>query len=55
MFILSGKVIFQVGDERFTLEEGDSIYFDAAIPHRGWSVGADAKALVVVHAPERKG
>jgi len=54
VFILSGKVIFQVGDERWTLKEGDSIYFDAAIPHRGWSVGRDdAKALVVVHAAER--
>ena len=53
VFILAGTVIFQVGDERWTLEEGDSIYFDAAIPHRGWSVGRDAKALVVVHAPER--
>ena len=53
VFILSGKVVFQVGDERWTLEEGDSIYFDAAIPHRGWSIGRDAKALVVVHATER--
>jgi transcriptional regulator with XRE-family HTH domain len=53
VFILSGKVVFQVGDERWTLQEGDSIYFDAAIPHRGWSVGKEAKALVVVHAPER--
>ena len=53
VFILSGTVVFQVGDQRWTLEEGDTIYFDAAIPHRGWSVGPDAKALVVVHAPER--
>jgi transcriptional regulator with XRE-family HTH domain len=53
VFILSGKVVFQVGDERWTLEEGDSIYFDAAIPHRGWSLGGEAKALVVVHAAER--
>ena len=52
VFILAGKVVFQVGDERHTLEEGDSIYFDASIPHRGWSVGRDAKALVVVHATE---
>jgi len=52
VFILSGTVVFQVGDQRWTLEEGDTIYFDAAIPHRGWSVGPDAKALVVVHAPE---
>lgn len=50
VFILSGKVIFQVGDERWALEKGDSIYFDSAIPHRGWSVGRDATALVVIHA-----
>lgn len=52
VFILSGKVIFQVGDERWRLEKGDSIYFDSAIPHRGWSVGSDAKALVVIYAAE---
>ena len=51
VFILSGKVIFQVGDERWALEKGDSIYFDTAIPHRGWSVGRDATALVVMYAP----
>jgi transcriptional regulator with XRE-family HTH domain len=54
VFILSGKVIFQVGDERWTLEAGDSIYFDAAIPHRGWSLGGEATALVVVHASPGK-
>ena len=52
VFILSGKVIFQVGDERWALAKGDSIYFDAAIPHRGWSVGRDATALVVIHAAD---
>lgn len=52
VFILSGKVIFQVGDERWALVKGDSIYFDAAIPHRGWSVGRDATALVVIHAAQ---
>ena len=52
VFILSGKVIFQVGDERHALDTGDAIYFDAAIPHRGWSVGRDATALVVIHAAD---
>lgn len=55
VFILSGKVTFQVGDERWNLSKGDSIYFDAAIPHRGWSVGRDATALVVIHAAGRAG
>lgn len=54
VFILSGKVIFQVGDERWALVKGDSIYFDAAIPHRGWSVGRDATALVVIHAAQSR-
>lgn len=48
VFILSGKVVFQIGDERLTLNEGDSLYFDATIPHRGWCTGREAKALVVV-------
>jgi transcriptional regulator with XRE-family HTH domain len=49
LFVLSGTVEFQVGDERFTLRKGDSIYFDASIPHRGRSAGPQAKALVVIH------
>ena len=52
VFILSGSVVFQVGDERWTLAEGDSLYFDAEVPHRGWSVGREARALVVVSARE---
>ena len=54
VFILSGKVIFQVGDERWTLEKGDSLYFDAAIPHRGWSVGSESTALVVIYAADQR-
>lgn len=49
LFVLSGTVKFQVGDERFTLRKGDSIYFDSSVPHRGWSSGPAAKALVVIH------
>ena len=52
VFILSGSVVFQVGDERWTLAEGDSLYFDAEVPHRGWSMGPEARALVVVSARE---
>ena len=49
LFVLSGTVEFQVGEERFTLGKGDSVYFNASVPHRGWSTGAEAKALVVIH------
>ena len=43
------RLEFQVGDERFTLHKGDSIYFDSSVPHRGRSLGVEATALVVIH------
>lgn len=49
LFVLSGTIEFQVGDEHFRLRKGDSVYFDASMPHRGWSGGSGAKALVVIH------
>ena len=32
--VLEGQIEIQVGDKNFTLDEGDSIRFDPAIPHR---------------------
>lgn len=55
VFVLQGRVAFQVGDERFTLGPGDSLYFDSAVPHRGWSLGREAKALVVMSSAEPGG
>jgi transcriptional regulator with XRE-family HTH domain len=52
VFILSGTVVFQVGDQRWTLEEGDTIYFDAAIPH-GDGAWAGREGAGGVHAPEQ--
>lgn len=37
--------------ERWVLEQGDSLYFDSNIPHRGRSLGGDAQALVVIYQP----
>ncbi|HHW14787.1 MAG TPA: cupin domain-containing protein [Firmicutes bacterium] len=33
-FILQGTMEIQVGEEFYTLEEGDSIFFDSTTPHR---------------------
>jgi len=32
-FLLHGHCDYQIGDEVVTLEEGDSLYFDASVPH----------------------
>lgn len=54
MYILSGKVEWRVGHETYTLEPGDSLYFDARLPHRGHSIGGEATALVVLYTPEQE-
>ena len=51
LFVLSGKVEWQAGGNKLILEPGDSIYFDARLPHRGRSLGGEASALVVVYSP----
>lgn len=52
LFVLKGRIEFQVGGERWVLREGDSLYFDSHIPHRGWSFGGAAKVLVVIYKSE---
>ena len=51
LFVLSGKVEWQAGGSKLVLEPGDSIYFNARLPHRGRSLGGEASALVVVYSP----
>ena len=41
--VLEGTVIVTLGDREFSLEEGDSIYFNPTIPH-GQRCGGDRKA-----------
>lgn len=52
IFVLSGRVEFIAGKQKYVLEIGDSLYFDSSIPHRGRSLGDEAKALVVIYKPE---
>jgi len=46
--VLEGKMEIQIGDEIFTLEKGDTIYYIAGIPHKITSVGEED--LVVISA-----
>ena len=48
MFVLEGKHELIYGGERFTMREGDSVYFDAAVPHTGRSVGKKKARLLAV-------
>ncbi|MBS3918633.1 MAG: cupin domain-containing protein [Deltaproteobacteria bacterium] len=51
-YVLEGQIRFFYGDKKYSLREGDCIYFDSSIPHRGEGVGnRPAKALVVIYSP----
>jgi transcriptional regulator with XRE-family HTH domain len=39
VFVLKGKIKLIYGDNQYILNEGDTAYFNSAIPHRGESVG----------------
>jgi transcriptional regulator with XRE-family HTH domain len=48
-YVLSGRLGIKIGFEEFELGPGDSIAFDAQMPHRLWTVGKEpAEALWVV-------
>lgn len=51
-YVLEGKIRFFYGDKEYVLREGDCLYFDSSIPHRGESIGKkSAKVLVVICPP----
>lgn len=54
LFIVHGKVEFKINGEKYILSEGDSLYFDASLPHRGRAIGGQAKAIVVTYAPPKR-
>jgi transcriptional regulator with XRE-family HTH domain len=47
--IIEGALSTQIGFEQYILEEGDSLTFDSAIPHRFWNAGTvPARAIWVI-------
>lgn len=57
-YLISGRLGFKIGFEEFELGPGDSISFDAQMPHRLWTIGRKpAVAIWVIvnrHSDSRK-
>ncbi len=52
LLVQEGTLKFVVGENEYILEEGDCIYFNSGIPHRGFSIGQDSvKCLIVIYTP----
>jgi transcriptional regulator with XRE-family HTH domain len=53
-YVLEGLIEFIYGDEKYILETGDCMYFDAHIPHAGVSKGdKKAKVLIIIYSYKR--
>lgn len=49
-YMLSGRLGLKIGFEEFELGPGDSVTFDAQVPHRLWTIGRkQAEAIWVVY------
>ena len=54
LYVLEGKIEFFYNGKSYTLEQGDSAYFDAEKPHWGESVGdKEAELLIVIYSYKR--
>lgn len=52
LLMLQGKMKFAVGENENLLEEGDCIYFDSGLAHRGTVIGnEEVKCLIVIFTP----
>jgi transcriptional regulator with XRE-family HTH domain len=51
LYILAGRVEFQVGDDRLVLEEGDSLHLLGIKPHMGRNIGKKPARMLMVVTP----
>ncbi len=51
IYVLEGRMRFFYGDREYICEEGDCLYFDSSVSHRGDSLGdRETKVLIVMAA-----
>lgn len=51
IFVLNGTLVVQIAKEDYTLEEGDSIYFDSSVPHGYRREGKKACRALIFTTP----
>jgi len=52
IYVMEGKLAFEYGTGKDTLNAGDSVYYDSIVPHRVYSADNKAvKILAVVYTP----
>ncbi len=49
LYVLKGDLIYIMGEERLTLEMGDSLFFNGKIPHKPLNETHTTASLLVVY------
>lgn len=53
LYLLDGKIEFQIGPDRFILEAGDCVHFNCEKPHMGRNVGKKPAKMLMIVTPSR--
>ena len=51
VYVLDGKIEAYIGEEKYNLTKGDTLYFAASIPHHFKNTGGGAAHLITVTSP----
>jgi len=55
LYLLKGRLRHTVGDDEVTLEPGDTIVLDAAVPHNAASIGDEDADMIVAYSSGVRG
>jgi len=50
-YVLDGKVEVDIGEERYNLTKGDTLYFESSVPHHFKNTGTGEAHLIIVTSP----
>ncbi len=53
-YIIQGSINYHIGEETYTLHEGDSIFFDATLPHRPENIGKKTAKILIIYFFDEK-
>lgn len=55
IYVMDGRLVVTVGDAAHTLDAGDAMYFESAVPHAYEAEGRTTARAIVVTSPDRRG
>ena len=50
-YLLEGTADVEVGDEKFKMQQGDTVFFPADVPHRFQATSARVRVMVIYTPP----